>query len=467
MTNREEAPQRAAIYCRISDDREGRGLGVARQEAECRALADRHGWQVADAHVYTDNDLSAYRGRHRPGYKALLGALGRGEVDGLVVWHNDRLQRQQRELEDFIDLVDKTGVPIVTVTAGAFDLATASGRMTARILGAVARQESEHKAERQRAKHAELAAQGAPSGGTRPFGLTEIKHDDDGRAYRGDVPDEAEAIREAARDLIAGTSIKAICRRWNDKGLRGTRGQPFSSQVVANIMTAEWVVGRRGGRPARWPAILDEETWRLVVAVIKGRATGRSYGRTLLSGIATCGLCGHTLASRPKATGKPGYVCARDLGGCGEIVIKAVDFEQDVLDRLFSRIDPERLRDEAPSDDEAAKAMVEMDRLEGIKTRLAELAGAGELDLAEFRAAKAANDRAMQVLRDTMAKSAEDEALRRTRAEAVDMRGKWEDLGTENRRRLVQALAERIEVGPALKGRNFYSPDRVKVTPRP
>ena len=78
MTNREGAPQRAAIYCRISDDREGRGLGVARQEAECRALADRVGWRVADGHVYTDNDLSAYRGRHRPGYRALLGAVGRG-----------------------------------------------------------------------------------------------------------------------------------------------------------------------------------------------------------------------------------------------------------------------------------------------------------------------------------------------------------------------------------------------------
>jgi site-specific DNA recombinase len=462
MTNREGVPRRAAIYCRISDDREGRGLGVARQETECRALADRVGWQVADGHVYTDNDLSAYRGRHRSGYKALLGALGRGEVDGLVVWHNDRLHRQQRELEDFIDLVDKTGVPIVTVTAGAFDLATASGRMTARILGAVARQESEHKAERQRAKHAELAAQGAPSGGTRPFGLTDIKHDDDGRAYRDDVPDEAEAIREAARDLIAGTPIKAICRRWNAQGLRGTRGQPFSSQTVATILTAELVVGRRAGRPAQWPAILDEKTWRLVVAVIKGRATGRGYGRTLLSGIATCGLCGHTLASRPKATGKPGYVCARDLGGCGKIVIHAPDFEQDVLERLFSRIDPEQLHSE-PVDDPTAEAMAELARLEGVKKQLAELAGAGELDIAEFRAARVANERAMQALRETLARSAEQEALERTRAEALDLRAKWDDLDIDRRRQVVHALAERIEVGPALRGRNFYSPDRVTV----
>jgi hypothetical protein len=48
----------------------------------------------------------------------------------------------------------------------------------------------------------------------------------------------------------------------------------------------------------------------------------------------------------------------------------------------------------------------------------------------------------------------------------MDLRAKWDDLDIERRRRLVQALAERIEVQPALKGRNFYSPERVKVTYR-
>jgi hypothetical protein len=231
-------------------------------------------------------------------------------------------------------------------------------------------------------------------------------------------------------------------------------------------MTSEWVAGRRGGKLAQWPAVLDEETWRLVSAVIKAKATGRSYARTLLSGIATCGLCGHTLASRPKAEGKAAYVCARDLGGCGKIVILAADFEQDVLERLFSRIDPDQLPDENNGDDEAAQAMAELARLEGVKTRLAELAGAGELDLADFRTARAANDRAMQALRETMARSAEDEALQRTRAEAIDLRAKWDDLDIDRRRQVVQALADRIEVGSAVKGRNFYSPDRVKVTYR-
>ena len=461
MSDREAPPQRAAIYCRISDDREGRGLGVARQEDECRALAERLGWSVT--HVYRDNDLSAYRGRRRPGYQALLEAVKQGEVDGLVVWHNDRLHRHQRELEDFIDLVDASGVPVVTVTAGVFDLATASGRMTARILGAVARQESEHKAERQRAKHAELAAQGAPSGGTRPFGLTEVKRDAQGRSYREEVPDEAEAIRQAARDILDGVSVRSVCRRWEAQGLRGTRGRPFSPRVVTKILTSDWVAGRRGGKRAMWPAILDEETWRLVGALIRGRATGRTYPKTLLSGIVTCGLCGHTLASRPRGDGRPAYVCATDLGGCGKIRVLAADFEQDVLGRLFSRLDPEQLA-EAPADDPTAEAMAELAHLEEVKRRLAELVGSGEMELAEYRAASTANKRKEQSLRETVAKSAEMEALQRTRADAVDLTAKWDELDVEDRRRVVQALAERIEVGPAVKGRNFYSPERVKVT---
>ena len=63
---------RAPVYVRISD-RAGAGLGVARQEEDCRALCGRLGWQVA--RVYPDNDVSAYSGR-RPGGFPLLSRLG-------------------------------------------------------------------------------------------------------------------------------------------------------------------------------------------------------------------------------------------------------------------------------------------------------------------------------------------------------------------------------------------------------
>jgi site-specific DNA recombinase len=54
---------RAAVYCRISDDRRGLGLGVARQRQDCTELARRNGWQVAG--TFIDNDVSAYSGKPR------------------------------------------------------------------------------------------------------------------------------------------------------------------------------------------------------------------------------------------------------------------------------------------------------------------------------------------------------------------------------------------------------------------
>ena len=66
----------AAIYVRISQDRSGAGLGVERQEAECRELADRLGWTVAD--MYCDNDISAYSGRRRPDYESMLADVEAG-----------------------------------------------------------------------------------------------------------------------------------------------------------------------------------------------------------------------------------------------------------------------------------------------------------------------------------------------------------------------------------------------------
>ncbi|MDE3103520.1 MAG: recombinase family protein, partial [Chloroflexota bacterium] len=171
MTMTDQVPKAgaAAIYCRISDDRKGDALGVARQEQDGRALAERRGWAVAG--LYVDNDVSAYSGKPRPEYRRLLENIQRGAVDALIAWHPDRLHRSPLELEEFIDIIEAARIPVVTVQGGEYDLSTASGRMTARVVGAVARHESEHKSERIRRKHEELAKGGAISrGGDRAFG---------------------------------------------------------------------------------------------------------------------------------------------------------------------------------------------------------------------------------------------------------------------------------------------------------
>ena len=82
--------------------------------------------------TFTDNDVSAYSGKPRPQYAALMEAVGAGEVDVVVAWDPDRLHRSPAELEDFITAVEQAGVQVVSVQAGSVDLSTAAGRLAAR-----------------------------------------------------------------------------------------------------------------------------------------------------------------------------------------------------------------------------------------------------------------------------------------------------------------------------------------------
>src|SRR5687768_2451339 len=104
---------RAAIYTRLSIDRTGDGLGVERQEADCRALASKHGWRVTA--VYSDNSISAFNGATRPGYEQLLLAVQRGEVDVVIAWSHDRLNRRPRELERYVDVCETAQLSTYTV----------------------------------------------------------------------------------------------------------------------------------------------------------------------------------------------------------------------------------------------------------------------------------------------------------------------------------------------------------------
>jgi site-specific DNA recombinase len=244
----------AGVYARISSDPRGERLGVERQVADCERLASDLGWTLYD--VYVDNDVSAWSGRARPEYRRLCEDIKAGVVDGLVVWHADRLHRHPRELEDFMALCDGVGdVAIRTVTAGELDLGDSTGRAVARILGAVARKESDDKSARIRRKHLELATSGADSGGgCRPYGYTPD------RLHL--VPEEAAAIREAASRLIAGDSLRSVCSDFNERGITTSTGGLWTLQSMGRMLRSGRISGRREHHghivaQAAWPAVVS------------------------------------------------------------------------------------------------------------------------------------------------------------------------------------------------------------------
>jgi DNA invertase Pin-like site-specific DNA recombinase len=223
-----ESPRAAAIYVRISRDKIGAGLGVERQETDCRELAARLGWAVVE--VFADNDLSAYSGKARPRYRAMLEAIRAGRVGAVLAWHTDRLHRSPVELERYITAcTEGRDVPTHTVQAGPLDLSTPSGRMVARQLGAVARFESEHRSERVRAARLQGARAGRRNGGPRPFG-----YEPDGITPR-EV--EAAAVRVAVETVLAGGSLRSVARDLNAAGWTTTlKGRAWTKGSVRAML---------------------------------------------------------------------------------------------------------------------------------------------------------------------------------------------------------------------------------------
>src|SRR5262249_59575815 len=136
---------------------------------------------------------------------------------------------------DFIDLCQRKQTRLATVT-GEIDRSTHDGQLIARIHGAVARKESDDKSRRIRRKHEELAAAGRVSGGgTRPFG-----YEADKRTLR---PDEAEVIRECARRVLAGDSLRALCLDLNERAIPTATGKAGTSQTLRRVLMAARVHG--------------------------------------------------------------------------------------------------------------------------------------------------------------------------------------------------------------------------------
>jgi site-specific DNA recombinase len=302
MTSR-NSPTRVAFYTRISHDpkknddtderktlgnKGGDGLGVQRQEQDCRKLAAHLEWPVVA--VYVDNDLSAYSGKRRPGFEDMLDAMKNHQFDALICWHTDRLYRSMKDLERLIDIAEAQHVAIRTVQGGDLDLSTSAGKMVARILGSVARQESEHVSERRIRANRDKAERGKWQSANRAFGYT----------MKGEpLEPEASAVRQAAVDVLAGKSIQGVARQWKAAGLVGTRGRPFNAPSVRRLLVNPRyaAIKTHQGKvigPGNWTALIDPDTHKGLVAYLSdpSRVKCTSFERKYIgSGLYRCGVC--------------------------------------------------------------------------------------------------------------------------------------------------------------------------------
>lgn len=453
---------RAAVYCRISEDPTGEGLGVARQEEDCRQLIDTNGWQLT--RVFVDNDISNYQGRFRPAYQQLLAEIEAGTLDTVVVWHPDRLHRHLGELEAFIDLLERRDVTVRTVRAGELDLSTAAGRLTARIVGAVARNESEHRAERIRRQRRQAACDGYYQGGRVPFGYRLVRF-----GVLEPDPGQAAVVSEIAERLLAGESLAGVARDLNDRGLRTAGQQRWRNDTLIRVVTHPCVAGLSTYKgevvgTAIWDPIIDDDDRRALVRYFgertarRPRMPVRSY--LLAGGLARCGRCGIGLRGQIKHLGRT-YLCAPGVGqACGRLCCTAEPAEAHVAEAVLARIEAGLTNWPGPSSDlDAAELEAQLAEHDARLGELADLYADHTITKVEWLRAR----RSIADARESLLERLRVRRPVRRLADPKQLRSAWPDLTLDGRRAVLSMVIDHITVAPVGKGGRFR-PDRLTIT---
>ncbi|WP_405870994.1 recombinase family protein [Streptomyces sp. NBC_00005] len=335
------------------------------QEKDSRSFVESRGGRYV--YTYEEPDTSAWKRKRvrlpngeigyrviRPVFEGALEDLKRGvapngeRLDGLIVYDIDRLTRDNRHLEDAIEVVENFKRPIIDIT-GTLDLLTDNGRTVARIVTATNNKQSADTARRVARKHRALQQAGIPTGGTRPFGWKEDKRTLD--------PYESKWLRQSVHWLLAGKPISAVIRKLNEAGVTTATGREWSHPGLKAVMRNPRLCGYRsrqlsdidpvtGTENKRVEIVLDDEgkpvtgQWEPVISVEEWEALrellgsnpepgqGHNTRKYLLRGTLRCDRngCGAPLRvvkaekSRNKPEGYFYYTCPSSgsvPSGCG------------------------------------------------------------------------------------------------------------------------------------------------------
>lgn len=461
------------IYTRISNDPkaddEAGGQGVARQEQDCRALAKRLGWKITK--VYSDNDISAYNGQTRPDFEAMLDGLKRGQYDGLICWHTDRLYRSMKDLERVIEVCDAAQVPIHTVNGGDFDLTNATGKGLARIVASIGRMESEHKSERQRRANIQRAEAGGWWSSHRVFGYTQ-----DGAILES----EASMVRQAAADVLVGRTLTAIARNWNKAGVTSTRGRAWDVGRMKRLLVNPRYAGLRTYKgkvvgPGLWPAVIDQDTHGGVVAILTASSRGKadvSWERRYLGSYRyVCGKCGalmkHAISTHADGSTYHRYSC---------ITAPHLSRTQPDLDAHVEAVALGKMRDaktlkkilaatkKNSGGGDPAELRTRRSALQAQKDELATLFTEGILDGPAVRREAAKITDKISTIDSALAEMARRSPLADLLAEGIEkLDQRWAEASADIKGKIIDEMFT-VVINPAPKGR-YFNPEYVEFLP--
>ena len=306
-----EKKKRVAAYARVSSGKDAMLHSLASQISYYSELIQREpAWTFAG--IYADE---AYTGTKetRPDFQRLLNDCRHGAVDMILTKSISRFARNTVTLLKTVRELKEIGVDIYFEEQRIHTM-SADGELMLTILASYAQEESRSASENQKWRIRKSYAQGEVISWRHMFGYTIVN---------GNLeinPDEAPIVREMYRRVIAGDSLRSVCKWLNSNGYSGALGGKWTSPRLRDAISNEKYTGNsmlqktfvnnhiekkcmtNNGELPRYyvtethPAIIDQETFdaaQAVLARITARTAGRAKRTTCeLTGLITCGNCG-------------------------------------------------------------------------------------------------------------------------------------------------------------------------------
>ena len=336
--------ENAYIYTRVSTLIQVDGFSLDAQEEEIRDFAKRR--DISIVGKYSDEGKSGKNAEHRPAFSQMMEDI-RSKKDNIkyvLVFKLSRFARNTSDTAKYLQELASYGVGLLGVKDG-IDTSTATGKMIANIMGAVAEVELENIHEQTLAGRQQKARSGLWNGAQAPFGYSL-----DNKKLVVE-PSEAEIVKRIFRLYTEeGQSLQYITRKLNDENVtRQQRGNTkisgFTDRTILAILKnpvyeGKIAYGRRHTVKVEGTnnetkvvkqddeskiilvdglhdAIISEETFERAQSFLAKRAAHRKtrsdstniYPLTGLIKCPDCGknLFGYTAPQRPRKNGKEGF----------------------------------------------------------------------------------------------------------------------------------------------------------------
>ena len=346
----------AAIYARVSSDRQRERGTIASQTAAVREYARERGYVVPPEWVFEDDGRRGAR-LDRPGLEAVRDLAATGRIEVLLVLTPDRLSRKHAYQVLLLEEFAQSGVECEFVQSPPDG--TPEHGLLVQMQGVVAEYERARHEERSRRGKLHRARAGSPSvlSGA-PYGYRYIKRSREADARYEILPGEAQVVRQVFDSYTQEQcSIGAIARRLTERGIPTRTGKRRWDRSVIWAMLrnpayyGRACFGKTGTGPRRkltrrsrgpgkfpsrqvrgierpreeWieipvPALVSEEQFaqaREQLERNKRHARRRTKEPTLLQGMLVCRQCGYAYYRSSTRTTKRKLYYYRCLGSDG------------------------------------------------------------------------------------------------------------------------------------------------------